>query len=284
MIRVKPSGAVTRFSTYRLSWRHPNIRPSQLMETLHKRVTACVIIIGNEILSGRTSDANLAYLGQRLGELGIHLYEARVIPDTEDAIINTVNQCRRIYDYVFTTGGIGPTHDDITSQSIAKAFGTPIKRDAEAVARLKAYYGPDDLNEERLSMANVPKGARLIDNPVSAAPGFEIENVWVLAGVPAIMRVMFEGIVHRLTGGAPILSRTVSTNLSEGQIANGLKVIQAHYPDVIIGSYPFFRKQRFGISIVLRGVDARTLNGAAADVQALVVELGGELPAERKGR
>ena len=282
MIRVKPSGAVTRFSTYRLSWRQPNIRPSQLMETLHKRVTACVIIIGNEILSGRTSDANLAYLGQQLGELGIHLYEARVIPDTEDAIVNTVNQCRRIYDYVFTTGGIGPTHDDITSQSIAKAFGVPIRRDAEAVTRLKAFYGPDDLNEARLRMANVPKGARIIDNPVSAAPGFEIENVWVLAGVPAIMRVMFEGITHRLTGGAPILSRTVSTDLSEGQIADGLKMIQARYPNANIGSYPFFRQQRFGVSIVLRGIDVGTLDGAAADVHALVTELGGALLAESK--
>ncbi len=173
------------------------------MESSQKAITACVIIIGNEILSGRTAEANLRYLGRRLGELGVHLHEARVIPDTEDAIVTAVNQCRTIFDYVFTTGGIGPTHDDITSQSVAKAFGVPIKRNPDAVARLRAYYGAQHLNEARLKMANVPEGAHLINNPVSGAPGFEIGNVWVLAGVPSIMRVMFEGVTYRLTGGPP---------------------------------------------------------------------------------
>jgi len=164
-------------------------------------VTACLIVIGNEILSGRTRDANLAFIGARLNEVGIRLAEARVIPDVEDVIVEAVNEVRRRFVYVFTTGGIGPTHDDITAASVAKAFGVPLIQNPAARALLEARYEPGMLNEARLRMANTPKGARLIENPVSTAPGFQIGNVFVMAGVPTIMRAMFEGVVPRLVGG-----------------------------------------------------------------------------------
>jgi molybdenum cofactor synthesis domain-containing protein len=199
-------------------------------------VTAALIVIGNEVLSGRTRDANLPYLGQRLNELGVQLKETRVIRDDEDAIVRTVNECRQAYDYVFTTGGIGPTHDDITAGSIAKAFGVPLLRHPEAVARLERHYRSGEFNEARMRMTDVPEGGTLIDNPVSAAPGFRIENVFVFAGVPAIMQAMFEGIKHALIGGEPLRARTFRTTLAEGQLAHGLGDIQVRFPEVEIGS------------------------------------------------
>lgn len=242
-----------------------------------KPVTACVLVIGNEILSGRTKDANLAWLAVELNKIGVRLMEARVIPDIEATIIETLNAIRPRFDYVFTTGGIGPTHDDITAACVAKAFGVPLIRNPEAVRRLQTHYAnPADLNEARLRMANAPEGAELIDNPVSKAPGFRIENVYVMAGVPTIMRAMFDGIRHRLVGGAPMLSCSISVDLPEGLMASELAAIQEAYPDVEIGSYPFMRLGKPGAAIVLRSVDAPRLAAAADAVRAMMRGQGGE--------
>ena len=238
--------------------------------------SVCLIIIGNEILSGRTQDTNLAYIGRRLNELGLELREVRVVPDAEADIVKAVNECRTAYDYVFTTGGIGPTHDDITARCIAKAFGVPIERNPHAAALISQSYKPEDLNEARLSMADMPKGATLIENPVSMAPGFQYENVFVMAGIPSVMQAMFESVKYKLTGGAPINSRTVSAFLGEGVIAQGLGELQERYPDLEIGSYPFFRSRRFGISLVVRGTDTGRLDQAAAELKDLIRSLGGK--------
>lgn len=233
--------------------------------------TACLLLIGNELLSGRTQDKNMAYLGKSLSEMGIHLRECRVIPDVEAVIIDTLNACRARFDYVFTTGGIGPTHDDITAACVAKAFGQRLMRHPEALKRLEAYYEPGMLNEARLKMAETPEGARLIGNPISAAPGFIMENVYVMAGVPSIMQAMFEGIRGELKGGAPVRSRSLTTAAAEGDIAAGLAAIQANYPQVEIGSYPQIRPGALpGLSIVLRGVEDETLAQAADQVRALL--------------
>lgn len=237
-------------------------------------VTAAVVIIGNEILSGRTQDVNLAYLGQQLNALGIRLREGRIVADVEDEIVAAVNELRRRYTYVFTTGGIGPTHDDITSESVAKAFGVKLIRHPEAERRLREHYGPERINEARLRMADMPQGAELIDNPVSIAPGYQIGNVFVLAGVPAIMRAMFDSLKHRLVGGAPVLSISISTRLAEGTIAEGLGALQKRYPELDIGSYPFFRGDRFGTTLVLRGIDAAMLSQAAQELRDLIRALG----------
>ena len=238
-------------------------------------VTAAVIVIGNEILSGRTKDSNLVYLAERLNELGIRLMEGRIVADQEAAIAQAVNDCRVKYDYVFTTGGIGPTHDDITAGSIAHALGLPLKPHAEAVARLERHYAQGQLNEARLRMALTPVGATLIDNPISAAPGFRIENVLVFAGVPAIMQAMFEGIKHTLVGGAPLRSRTFRTNLPEGVLAADLGALQKRYPDVEIGSYPSFARRESGVRIVLRSTDAVRLDTASTEFIAMVKALDG---------
>jgi len=237
--------------------------------------TAVVVIIGNEILSGRTRDANLAFLGSRCDQLGIMLTEARVIQDDEQTIIDTVNFARNNFDYVFTTGGIGPTHDDITSASIAKAFAVPLERNTEAVALLTAYYPPGKLTEARLKMAEVPKGARLIHNPVSGAPGIHMENVFVLPGVPMIMQVMFDGITDRLTGGPPMLTVSVRTNLTEGILATDLANIQLQFQNVSIGSYPYFREGKLGVNLVMRSLDSGDLQQATEKVETMINDLGG---------
>ena len=239
--------------------------------------TACVLIIGNEILSGRTQDVNLGYLGRRCDALGIRLTEARVIADEETAIITHVNECRARFTYVFTTGGIGPTHDDITSPTLAKAFGVALCRNAEAVAALDRYYEPGRLNEARLRMADIPAGARLIDNPVSGAPGFQLENVFVLPGVPSIMQAMFEGMVDRLAGGPPVLTATVTTNVLEGTMARQLAAIQQQFPHVSIGSYPYFRQGALGVNLVLRGTDAAALAAARHAIEEMIASLDGNL-------
>ncbi len=242
-----------------------------------KPVTACLIIIGNEVLSGRTQDANLQYLAKALNDAGVRLMEARVIPDVEATIVATVNDCRAKFDHVITTGGIGPTHDDITSESIAKAFGVSHVVHPEAEARLRRHYAkPEDLNAQRLRMATVPEGAELIDNPVSVAPGFRIGNVIVLAGVPRIMQAMFEGFRHRLKGGAPMRSRTVIAHVPEGKMAAGLGAVQTAHSDVEIGSYPFFRDGKLGASLVVRGTDAAAVAAATEAVKVLVRAQGGE--------
>jgi molybdenum cofactor synthesis domain-containing protein len=242
-----------------------------------KIVTACLLIIGNEILSGRTQDANLAFIAKGLNEVGVRLREVRVIPDVAETIIATVNEMRAKFDYVFTTGGIGPTHDDITSECIARAFGVRWVLDEEARRRLAAgYANPTDLNEARLRMAHIPEGAVLIDNPVSRAPGFRIGNVFVMAGVPRIMQSMFDGIKHSLAGGAPVLSRTVTSGLPEGVLAEGLGKLQERYPDFDIGSYPYYRRGGFGTSLVVRGTDASRLDAAVGELFAMVKGLGGD--------
>lgn len=240
-------------------------------------ITACVIIIGNEILSGRTQDENLSFIGKRCDESGIHLTEARVIPDDETVIVATVNEVRNNHTYVFTTGGIGPTHDDISTAAIAKCFKVKIERNPAAVAALEKYYEAGKLNEARLKMANIPAGAILIDNPVSGAPGFQIENVFVLPGVPMIMQVMFDGLVDRLAGGLPILTDSIVTNLTEGTLAEGLSALQDKYPVVSIGSYPYFKQGKLGVNLVIRSTDKDALVNSGDDIAALVTRLQGRI-------
>jgi len=241
-----------------------------------KTVTACVLIIGNEILSGRTQDENLAFLARGLNDVGIRLKEARVIPDDAAVIIAAVNEVRAKYDYVFTTGGIGPTHDDITAQCIADAFAVPLTLHPEAKRLLETHYPPGSLNEARLRMAHTPDGASLLPNPISRAPGFRIGNVFVLAGVPSIMRATFEQAKPNLRGGARLLSRSVSCQLGEGVLARDLGAVQDRYPDVEIGSYPYFRRADFGVTLVLRGADRARLDAATEEVKDMVQRLGGD--------
>jgi molybdenum cofactor synthesis domain-containing protein len=233
-------------------------------------VTACVIIIGNEILSGRTHDANLPYLAKALNGVGIRVMEARVVRDDECAIVEAVDACRHAYDYVFTTGGIGPTHDDITAACLAEAFGVELVRDPRAVDLLTRHYAAAELNEARLKMAEVPQGATLIDNPVSSAPGFRIGNVVVLPGVPRILQAMVDGLVVNLRGGDPVLSRTISAFTTESGIAAPLSAVQDAHPQVEIGSYPFVRSGRFGVSLVVRSTDRAALDAAAVAVAAML--------------
>ncbi|OIQ92383.1 putative competence-damage inducible protein [mine drainage metagenome] len=237
-------------------------------------VRAALIIIGNEVLSGRTQDANLQFLALGLNEVGVRLKEVRVIPDDEAEIIATVNALRARYTYVFTTGGIGPTHDDITSECVAKAFGVPLRQDPRAVKLLKRVIKPENLNEARLRMANIPEGADLIDNPVSAAPGFHIGNVYVMAGVPRIMQAMFDGLKAGLKGGASMVSRSVTLHVGEGGIAAPLAAIQTRHPEVEIGSYPFTRDSGYGTVIVTRGADAALVAAVTAEVAAMARALG----------
>ena len=236
--------------------------------------TAGVLIVGNEILSGRTRDVNGPHLAARLGELGVRPAELRVIADAEDAIVGAVNELRLRHDYVFTTGGIGPTHDDITSPSIARAFGVPLVLNGEAHARLQARYGAKRLNAARLRMAHVPESAELIENPISAAPGFRIGNVFVFAGVPDIMRAMFESVRHLIDGGPPLRSRALRSLVSEGDIATGLAEVQDRHPGVEIGSYPYFTGTRLGCTVVLCGSDMEGVGAAEGDVRTLIHDLG----------
>lgn len=220
---------------------------------------ACIIVIGNEILSGRTQDKNIAFIAQELVKIGIKLAEVRIIPDVEQTIIDTVKYYSAQFDYVFTTGGIGPTHDDITTACVAKAFDIKIIRHTEAEKILEAHYGKENLNAARLKMAEIPEGARLIYNPVSAAPGFIIKNVYVMAGVPSIMQAMFGNIKGELKGGDKVLSKTISVFMTEGLIADGLSKIQDNFPEVEIGSYPFIRHARLGTSLVCRSTNEQKL-------------------------
>ena len=241
-----------------------------------KTVTACLIIIGNEILSGRTRDANLQFLGENLNALGIRLMEGRVIPDVEATIIANVNEARARFDYVFTTGGIGPTHDDITSACIAKAFGRKLIRHPDAEKLLLAHYKPEDVTEARMKMADVPEGSTLLDNPVSRAPGFQVGNVFVLPGVPRIMQAMFDLFKHRLTGGAEMLSKSIASYTPEGKIAARLTTLQDEHPALEIGSYPFSRDGRHGSTIVIRGTDAADIADAAEKLRTIMRDLGNE--------
>ena len=244
--------------------------------TRQETITACALVIGNEVLSGRTKDANLNWLASRCTEMGIRLAEARVIPDVEDVIVSAINECRTKYTYVFTTGGIGPTHDDITAACIARAFGVKLERRKEAVELLESFIKKENLNEARLKMAEVPVGAELIYNPVSKAPGFRMENVFVMAGVPSIMRAMFEGYAPSLLTGKQVLSESVACYLPEGAVASGLSEIQEHHPDVDIGSYPFMRSGKFGCTLVSRGTDEEELKRIVIKIKDMIISLGGD--------
>ena len=238
--------------------------------------TAALIVIGNEVLSGRTQDANLRYLATRLGEIGIPLREARVIPDVAEVIIATVNELRARFDHVFTTGGIGPTHDDITSECVAAAFGLPWEPHPEAWAKMDASYKPGEFNAARQRMATMPRGATLIETTVTVAPGFSIGNVHVMAGVPRVMQAQFESLAPRLRGGRPVVSRAVhAAKLPEGRIAEGLAAIQARFPALDIGSYPYYRESGSGVAIVAKGTDPAMAERAIAEVTALMTALGG---------
>jgi len=242
-------------------------------------VTAAVMVIGNEILSGRTQDANVAYLGRRLNDCGVRLLEVRVLPDLESAIVPALREMKARYDYVFTTGGIGPTHDDITVDCVAKAFERPVVEHPEARRLLEDYYG-ERINPARLRMARAPEGASLVENPVSRAPGLRIENVYVLAGVPKIMQAQFEAAAPELSGGTPLQSFTLPVALAESVVAPGLEALQGRYPDVEMGSYPYQRDGRYGTALVLRSADPGRLEAAAGELRDLVAELGGVVEQE----
>ena len=234
---------------------------------------AALIIIGNEILSGRTKDKNLAYLAEWLNEIGIQLYEVRVIRDDEKEIIDCVNLLRKKYDYVFTTGGIGPTHDDITTESIAKAFNVKLETNPEALKILQSYYKEGELNEARLKMTLLPKGAELVENPVTKAPGFKMENVFVMAGIPSIMQGMLEGAKIFLKIGNKMTSKSIDVFMPESYVAEELSKMQDNYPEVEIGSYPFNKEGQFGTSLVMRSANLDTLERCASDVAEMVKKL-----------
>ena len=216
------------------------------------KVNAAILIIGNEILSGRTQDTNTSTLATWLNSIGVKVNEVRIIPDQEDIIVETLNLLRKSNNYVFTTGGIGPTHDDITAQSVAKAFGLKYELHKEGYKILEAYYQPGEFNEGRQKMIWMPANADLILNPTSGAPGFSVENVFCLPGVPSIMKSMLGGLKNKIVGGDPILSYTISLKTVESEIANSLTKVQEENQDVEIGSYPFFHAGKLGVSIVLR--------------------------------
>lgn len=242
--------------------------------------SAAILIIGNEILSGRTQDTNTSWIAAKLAERGIDLFEVRVVPDLEDRIIAAVHDLRGRVNYLFTTGGIGPTHDDITSATLAKAFGTEWELNQDARAMLLKYYKTEaDLTPARLRMAHVPRGARLIPNPVSGAPGFQIENVYVMAGVPSIMKAMLDHILPELKGGEPIICNSVTFDLPESVIAEELGELQNIYPQVSIGSYPFLRAGEVGVSIVLRSRENAPFHRASLDVIALIERHNGKIHA-----
>lgn len=237
-------------------------------------VTAALLVIGDEILSGRTKDKNIGYIADYMTAIGIRLSEVRVVSDIEEEIVAAVNALRAKFDYVFTTGGIGPTHDDITADAVAKAFSVPIDVDPRAVAIMEKRYGPGEFTPARKRMARIPDGADLIKNTVSGAPGFMLENVIVMAGVPRIMQVMLDDVVAKLRTGAKMVSRTIRVERPEGVVAAGLGRVQEKFEDVSMGSYPFFRKDKLGTHLVLRSTDEGRLEEAVAALWEMLKEEG----------
>lgn len=246
-------------------------------DTEPRETTACLLLIGNELLSGRTQDKNLAFIATELNEVGVRLREARVIPDIREVIVSTLNEVRAKYDYVFTTGGIGPTHDDITTECVAAAFGVGLFRDPATVALLteRTRERGQEMNEARLRMATFPEGAELLANAVSAAPGYRIGNVFVMAGIPRIMQVMFDAVRPQLRGGRKVLARAVAVDLGEGTIADSLSALQLRYPEIDIGSYPQMRPVGFRVSVVLRGTDAALLDTVRDELIRMLAAIGG---------
>ncbi len=240
--------------------------------TNKKEIISGIIIIGNEILSGRTQDTNTSTISKWLNSLGIKVQEVRIIPDVEEAIISTVNELRKKFNYVFTTGGIGPTHDDITASSISKAFNLTYGPHKEAMSLLEKYYKPGEFNEGRQKMAWMPTNANLIYNPTSGAPGFNVENVFCLPGVPSILKSMLGDISHKLVGGEPILSQTINLRTVESEIAKSLSMVQNNNKDVDIGSYPFFRAGKLGVAIVLRSTNQSQIDKCNLEIINFVKE------------
>ncbi len=235
---------------------------------------SALLIIGNEILSGRTQDKNINYLAVKLSAIGSPLHEVRIVRDDEPAIIKAVNELRTVYDYVFTTGGIGPTHDDITSHCIAKAMGRKYELNAEAEAILRTHYRPDEINEARLNMARMPEGAQLLPNPITAAPGYRVENVFVMAGVPQIMQAMFDYAAGLIKHGQPVQSTSIITDLREGVFAAALKEIQEKNTEVEIGSYPHFGGQ-YSATLVISGISKQSIEQTVEQIKIMLNRLGG---------
>ena len=236
------------------------------------KVNAAILIIGNEILSGRTQDTNTSTLATWLNSIGVIVKEVRVIPDIEKTIVDTLNILRKENNYVFTTGGIGPTHDDITAQSVSKAFGLKYETHKEAFKILEAYYKPGEFNEGRQKMVKMPENAKLILNPTSGAPGFSVENVFCLPGVPSILKSMLGSLKNEIVGGEPVLSHTISLKTVESEIANSLTKVQDQNGDVEIGSYPFFHAGKLGVSIVLRSENQSKIDTCISQVLKFVKE------------
>jgi len=240
--------------------------------TKNIKVNAAILIIGNEILSGRTQDTNTSTLATWLNSIGVKVQEVRVIPDIEKTIVETLNVLRKENDYVFTTGGIGPTHDDITAESVSKAFGLKYEIHKEGYKILEAYYKPGEFNEGRQKMIWMPENAELILNPTSGAPGFSVENVFCLPGVPSIMKSMLGGLKNKIVGGKPILSHTISLKTVESEIANSLTEVQNKNKEVEIGSYPFFHAGKLGVSIVIRSEDQSKIDECSSQILKFVNE------------
>ena len=236
------------------------------MNKTKEKVNAAIVIIGNEILSGRTQDVNVATISKWLNELGVKLEEVRVIPDIENSIIKTVNELRKKFKYTFTTGGIGPNHDDITSESIAKVFNLSYGYHKKAYAILEKYYGKDKFNIGRKKMAMMPVKASLILNPSSGAPEFIVDNVYCLPGVPSILKSMLDGLNNKIIGGKKILSKTISVQTVESEIAKSLEVVQHKFKKTEIGSYPFFRLGKIGVSIVVRSTDKKKIDDCNKEI------------------
>ena len=236
------------------------------------KFNAAILVIGNEILSGRTQDTNTRTLAVWLNSLGVKVEEVRVIPDLEDVIINSVNLLRKNYNYVFTSGGIGPTHDDITSESISKAFNLPYEKHTEGYKILESYYQPGEFNDGRQKMIWMPKNANLILNPTSGAPGFYVENVFVLPGVPSILKSMLGGLKNKIVGGNPIISKTINLRTFESKIADPLSTVQNKFKDVEIGSYPFFQAGKLGVSIVIRSENQKKIDECSLEIFSFIKE------------
>ena len=226
--------------------------------------SACILVIGDEVLSGRTEDKNINFIAKRCDNIGVSVNEVRIIPDDKETIKNTVLECYKKFDYIFTTGGIGPTHDDITTECIASAFNLDVEINPEALRRLKNHYKKSnvELNDARIKMAKIPKGAKLIDNPVSSAPGFIVENIYVLPGVPKILQAMFKNLEDEIKGITNMVSKNIIVYSPEGEIADFLESIQNEFADISIGSYPYFRPPDVGTNIVLRSIDKNLINEA----------------------
>ena len=240
--------------------------------TKNTKVNAAILIIGNEILSGRTQDTNTSTLATWLNSIGVKVNEVRVIPDVEKIIIDTLNVLRNENNYVFTTGGIGPTHDDITAESVAKTFGLKYEVHKEAFKILESYYQPGEFNEGRQRMAWMPENAELILNPTSGAPGFSVKNVFCLPGVPSIMKSMLGGLTNKFVGGEPILSHTLNFKTVESEIAKSLKQVQNQNQDVEIGSYPFFHAGKLGVSVVLRSENQSKIDNCSSQILEFIKE------------